>query len=114
MLVIRSNPLASHGSVAPLKHPGVQVRVIHKSRIGELLSAYSGCPPAQRVPLVHAECRVKLHPLPSFLFFHHDQGSTSTMLLDRRNWEGRDCTKTPTLRTTVTFVSWLKDKGIMV
>lgn len=45
MLVIRSNPLASHGSVAPLKHPGVQVHVIHKSRIGELLSACSGCPP---------------------------------------------------------------------
>lgn len=64
--------------------------------------------------LVHAECSVKLQPLPSFLFFHHDQGSTSTMLLDGRDWEGRDCTKTPTLRTTVTFVSWLKDKGIMV
>lgn len=59
----RSNYLASHGSVAPLKYPGVQACVIDKSRIGELLSDIFW---PRRVQLVHAECRVKLHLLPSF------------------------------------------------
>lgn len=87
-----------------------------QSRTGTAVSIFwlPARPPARPGGAAGA-CRVvKLQPLPSFLFFHHDQGSTSTMLLDGRDWEGRDCTKTPTLRTTVTFVSWLKGKGIMV
>ena len=87
MLVISSNHLASHGSVAPLKHPGVQAHVMYKSGIGQLLSGIFWPPRG---------CSWCMLSAPAALTsFHHDQGSTSTTLLYGRNCGGEGLHQDP-------------------